>query len=60
MSAGLTHGGEASRYPGGLLIGTVQAVEQDPNALTQTGFVRPALDFSRLDRLLVVTGFRQD
>jgi rod shape-determining protein MreC len=59
ISAGLTFGEDASRYPGGLLIGAVQAVEDDPNALTQTAFVRPAIDFRMVDRLLVVTDFSQ-
>ena len=59
VSAGLTHGTEASRYPGGLLIGTVQAVEEDANALTQTAFVRPAFDAASAERLLVVVEFRQ-
>ena len=58
ISAGLTFGEEASRYPGGLLIGTVQAVEDDPNALTQTAFVRPAFDVAA-ERLLVVLDFSQ-
>lgn len=49
-----------SPYPKGLLIGHVLAVEQDTNALTQTAFIRAALDFGRLDRLLVVLRFRQD
>ncbi|HEX2194985.1 MAG TPA: rod shape-determining protein MreC [Candidatus Limnocylindria bacterium] len=62
VTAGLELGGEVARsaYPRGLLIGQVQAVEPDSNALTQTGFVRPALDFARLDRMLVITAFRQD
>ncbi|MGH2428635.1 MAG: rod shape-determining protein MreC [Candidatus Limnocylindria bacterium] len=59
VSAGLTFGEEASRYPGGLLIGSVQAVEEDANALTQTAFVRPAIDFRAIERLLVVTDFSQ-
>ena len=59
VSAGLTFGTEASRYPGGLLIGTVQAVEDDPNALTQTAFVRPAFDVGSAERLLIVLDFRQ-
>lgn len=59
VSAGLTFGTEASRYPGGLLIGRVQAVEPDPNALTQTAFVRPALDLHSVERLLVVLDFTQ-
>lgn len=56
----LSDGAAYSAYPRGLLIGSVQAVERDTNALTQTGFVRPALDFPRLDRLLVVRDFSQD
>jgi rod shape-determining protein MreC len=56
----LSEGAAYSAYPRGLLIGRVQAVEPDTNALTQTGFVRPALEFSRLDRLLVVRDFRQE
>lgn len=59
VSAGLTYGSEASRYPAGLLIGTVQAVEEDPNALTQTAFVRPAFDVPSAERLLVVLAFAQ-
>jgi rod shape-determining protein MreC len=59
VSAGLTYGTAASRYPGGLLIGTVQAVEGDPNALTQTAFVRPAFDAASAERLLVVIAFSQ-
>jgi rod shape-determining protein MreC len=49
-----------SPYPKGLLIGHVLAVEPDSNALTQTAFVRAALDFGRLERVLVVLEFRQD
>jgi rod shape-determining protein MreC len=59
VSAGLTFGEEASRYPGGLLIGRVQAVEPDPNALTQTAFVRPAFDPQSAERLLVILAFVQ-
>jgi rod shape-determining protein MreC len=59
VSAGLALGEEASRYPGGLLIGTVQAVEEDANALTQTAFVRPAFDVAAADRLLIVLDFTQ-
>lgn len=59
VSAGLTFGEEASRYPGGLLIGRIEAVEPDPNALTQTAFVRPAFDLRSVERLLVVLEFSQ-
>jgi rod shape-determining protein MreC len=59
VSAGLTYEAAASRYPGGLLIGIVQAVEEDANALTQTAFVRPAFDAASAERLLVVIDFSQ-
>jgi rod shape-determining protein MreC len=60
VSAGLTVGEEASRYPAGLLIGSIQAVENDSGTgLTQTGFVRPAIDFTSVERLRVVTDFTQ-
>ena len=66
VSAGLTLTGEGgagvgrSPYPTGLLIGTIQALELDSDGLTQTAFVRPAVDFSAVGRLLVVLRFTQD
>jgi rod shape-determining protein MreC len=62
VTAGLELADDAARspYPKGLLIGHVQAVQEDSNALTQTGFVRPALDFRGLERLMVVTDYQQD
>jgi rod shape-determining protein MreC len=65
-SAGLTltdAGGAGigrSPYPSGLLIGTIQALELDADGLTQTVFVRPAVDFPAVERLLVVLHFDQD
>ena len=56
----LAEGAARSPYPRGLLIGTIQAIQQDSNALTQTGFVRPALDFRGVERLLVVRDYKQD
>ena len=64
-SAGLTltdAGGAGigrSPYPRGLLIGTIQALELDADGLTQTAFVRPAVDFSAVGRLLVVLDFSE-
>lgn len=49
----------SSRYPGGLLIGRIQAVEPDSNAVTQTGYVRPSLDPLQLERVLIVLDFEQ-
>ncbi|HLY35444.1 MAG TPA: rod shape-determining protein MreC [Candidatus Limnocylindria bacterium] len=60
ISAGLTlANGQASAYPKGLLIGTIQAVQPDVNALTQTAFVHPALDLIRVERLMVVLSVKQ-
>jgi rod shape-determining protein MreC len=56
----LAKGAARSPYPKGLLIGSIQAIQQDSNALTQTGFVRPALDFRQLDRLLIVLAYKQE
>jgi len=55
-----TGGTVRSPYPRGLLIGTVQAIEQDSNALTRTLFVRPAVDVAGMERLLVVLRFTQE
>jgi len=55
VTAGLTLDGiAASAYPRGLLIGTVTALEVDPNGLTQQVFVRPALDPRSVEWLMVV------
>jgi rod shape-determining protein MreC len=56
----LAEGAARSPYPKGLLVGSIQAIQQDSNALTQTGFVRPALDLRRVDRLLIVLAYRQE
>jgi rod shape-determining protein MreC len=65
VTAGITFavpgGGVArSSYPKGLLLGRIQAIERDSNALTQTAFVSPAIDFGTLERLLVVLNFDQE
>lgn len=45
--------------PKGLVIGQVTEVQQMDYALFQTATVRPAVDFSRLEMVLVLTGFEQ-
>jgi rod shape-determining protein MreC len=55
ITAGLElEGVAASPYPRGLLIGRVSAIEADPNGLTQTVFVRPAIDPRAVEWLMVV------
>lgn len=59
VTGGISVADDSSRYPGGLLIGRIQAVEPDSNGVTQTGYVRPALDPSELERVLIVLDFEQ-
>ncbi|MGH2488344.1 MAG: rod shape-determining protein MreC [Candidatus Limnocylindria bacterium] len=55
VTAGLElEGVAASPYPRGLLVGTVTALEADANGLTQTAFVRPAIDPRTVEWLMVV------
>lgn len=49
MSSGL--GGV---YPAGLVIGTVVSVDNEPSGLLKVARVRPSVDISRLDEVLVV------
>jgi rod shape-determining protein MreC len=45
--------------PKGLVIGQVTEVQQREYETFQTATVRPAVDFTRLELALVITGFRQ-
>jgi rod shape-determining protein MreC len=45
--------------PKGLVIGQVTEVQKLDYALFQTAIVRPAIDFSRLELVLVITAFEQ-
>jgi len=46
--------GEARSFHSGALIGTIAKIERGDSSLYQTAVVRPAVDFSRLDRVVVV------
>ena len=49
--------GLGGMLPKGLVIGQVAQVEQMDYALFQAAVVRPVLDFSRLEQVLVITTF---
>lgn len=56
-----TSGGEGSHYPSGLLIGEIASIEADSVGLTV--IVRPAVDFSQIDRLsrlMVICGYAEE
>jgi rod shape-determining protein MreC len=44
----------SSKYLEGILIGYVKDVTQDPNSLTQSGHIIPAVDFEHLQEVLVI------
>jgi rod shape-determining protein MreC len=46
--------GEARSFHSGALIGTIVKIERSDSSLYQTAVVKPAVDFSRLDRVVVV------
>lgn len=43
-------------YPPGILIGTVKDIEVNPNKLTKTAILQPAVDFKHLEEVLVIVG----
>lgn len=46
--------GEARSFHSGALIGTIATIERSDSSLYQTAVVKPAVDFSRLDRVVVL------
>jgi rod shape-determining protein MreC len=49
--------GVKSPFPKGLLIGQVLDVQHNPNAVVQTAFVKPAVDLSKVEYVLVITNY---
>ena len=49
--------GLGGQFPRGLRIGTIDTIESQPNAVFQTATVRPAVDFSSLELVMVITNF---
>jgi rod shape-determining protein MreC len=45
-------------YPSNILLGQVNSVRQEATALFQTASVQPAVDFSRLEIVLVIVNFQ--
>ena len=50
----------SSKYLQGLLIGYVSEVNVDSNNLTRSGYIIPAVDFKKLQEVLVITTTKQD
>jgi len=62
MSPGQTviTSGYGSVFPKGLVIGTVDKVALDPDGLTKSASVLPAVDFRRLEEVMVVRGLHEN
>jgi len=55
VTSGLSH-----IFPKGMLLGVVESVESAPGTMFQKILVRPAVDLSRLEEVLVVVGREED
>lgn len=50
----------SDKYLPGILIGYIATIEKDPNNLTKSGELIPAVDFSHLNTVLVVRKLKQE
>lgn len=50
----------SSRFVQGLFIGYISEIEVDSNNLTRSGYITPAVDFSKLQEVLVITKTKED
>ena len=55
----VTSGYQGGVYPAGIPIGTIARIESKGEQLTRRAWVRPFVDFTSLDYLLVVTGLQK-
>lgn len=51
--------GIGQTYPKGLLIGFVQAINAEPNDIFQEADILPAVDFERVEEVLVITNYER-
>lgn len=49
----------SDKYLPGIMIGYISEIQTDPNNLTKSGRITPAVDFSRLDTVLVIQKLKQ-
>ena len=50
----------SSRFVQGLFIGYISEIKVDSNNLTRSGYITPAVDFSNLQEVLVITTTKQE
>lgn len=49
----------SDKFLPGILIGYISSIESDPNNLTKSGYITPAVDFKHMSEVLVVTESKQ-
>lgn len=50
--------GFSGYHPSGLIIGTIEEVQMDPGGLTKLATINPAVDFTHLEEVMVITNFK--
>ena len=49
----------SDKYLPGILVGYISTINQDPNNLTKSGYITPAVDFEHLEEVLVIMKLKQ-
>ena len=49
----------SSKYLPNILIGYIHTINRDPNNLTKSGYITPAVDFQHLKEVFVITQLKQ-
>jgi rod shape-determining protein MreC len=50
----------SNKYLPGISVGFISEIEKDSNNLTKSGYITPAVDFKRLNTVLVVTDLKEN
>ncbi len=50
----------SDKYLAGISVGYISEIEKDSNNLTKSGYITPAVDFKRLNTVLVVTDLKEN
>ena len=50
----------SQKYHPGILIGYVSGIKVDPSNMTESGYITPAVDFSKLDMVLIITREKEE
>ena len=48
------------KYHPGILVGYVSGIKVDPSNMTESGYLTPAVDFSKLDMVLIITREKEE